>query len=134
MPRTRGAVLVGAAAALALFGTACGTGDDREQAAAAVERFAAAVEARDGEAACAQLAPSLREQLVKDGGPCAEAVLDVEVRGRTAASVSVYDDAGLVELAGGDTLFLSSGRLGWRIRAVGCTTQRNGTYDCQEES
>jgi hypothetical protein len=127
-------LLVVAAAALAAAG--CGTSTDRDQARTAAQRLYAAVDRHDGAAACAQMSPPLRAQLVKDQSEpeCAKAVLKLSLHGGRPAAVRVYANAAEVRLAGGDTVFLSDTREGWRVDAVGCRPQGGGPYDCEEQA
>ena len=123
------------AAGLALAG--CGTGADERAARAATERFYSAVQAHEGQTACALLDPDTSSQLVKDEQEpdCASAVLKLELHGTRATSVSVYATAAQVRLDGGDTVFLGFTRNGWRIDAVGCrTASGGGPLECEEES
>jgi hypothetical protein len=46
----------------------------------------------------------------------------------------VYANEALVRLAGGDTVFLSSTREGWRVDAFGCRPHGKGPYDCESPS
>jgi hypothetical protein len=128
--------VLAAAAAVVLLATGCGTSADRQQARAAAERFATAVQGGDGTTACAQLSPPLRQQLVKDepGKRCAKAVLALSVHGRRAAAVRVYATSAEVQLAGGDTLFLDDTSEGWRLQAVGCHPNGDGPYECEEQA
>jgi hypothetical protein len=48
--------------------------------------------------------------------------------------VRVYADAAEVQLSGGDTVFLSDTREGWRVDAVGCRPRGDGPYDCEEQA
>lgn len=132
--RPLSASLAVAAALAALVCAGCGTGADQRQARAAAERFYAAVARHDGQTACAQLSPDLRAQLVKDESErCAEAVGHLHLQGRRAARVRVYATSALVELDGGDSVFLDDTREGWRIAAVGCRPDGPGPYECEEE-
>jgi hypothetical protein len=113
----------------------CGTSIDRDQARAAALMLYAAAERHDGRTACAQMSPSLRAQLVDDAAtPCAKAVLDLKLHGRTPATVRVYADAAEVQFAGGDTVFLGDTREGWRVEALGCRPQGPGPYKCEEQA
>jgi hypothetical protein len=126
--------LAAAAALAALACAGCGTGADQRQARTATERFYAAVAAHDGQTACAQLSPDLRAQLVKDeSARCAKAVERLKLRGRRAARVRVYATSAMVDLAGGDSVFLDDTREGWRIAAVGCRPNGPGPYECEEQ-
>jgi hypothetical protein len=122
--------------AAALGAVGCGTSADRDQARTAAQRLYAAVERHDGTAACAQMSPPLRAQLVKNQSEpeCAKAVLKLSLHGGPPAAVRVYADAAEVELSGGDTVFLSDTREGWRVDAVGCRPQGSGPFDCEEQA
>jgi hypothetical protein len=97
----------------------CGTDADRDHARRAAQALYAAVERHDGTTACAQMSPSLRAELVGDEGErCAKAVLDLDLSGRTPDQVVVYANEARVRLAGGDTVFLSATREGWRVEAI----------------
>ncbi len=126
----------GVAAAMALGVSGCGTAADSDQARSATERFYRAVQQRDGATACTQLSPDTRKSLVQDqgGSRCADAVLKLGLHGERAAVVRVYFTSAQVVLAGGDTVFLSDTRQGWRIEAVGCRPQHGGPYECEEQA
>jgi hypothetical protein len=120
---------------IAVLAAGCGTSADREQARRATQTLYAAAQRHDGTTACAQMSPSLRSQLVSDqGGPCAKAVLKLSLKGQTPAKVEVYATDALVRLAGGDTVFLSDTREGWRVDALGCRPAGPGPYDCEEQA
>jgi hypothetical protein len=129
-------LLVVLACLLVAWSTAgCGTSADRDQARHAAEELYRAADAHDGAAACAQMSPSLRSQLVSDeGGPCAKAVLHLDLAGAASEQVEVYANEALVRLKGGDTVFLSATHLGWRVDALGCRPDGEGPYDCEAES
>jgi hypothetical protein len=113
----------------------CGTSADGDQARRATQTLYAAAARHDGAAACAQMSPSLRAQLVSDQGErCAKAVLSLDLEGRTPGKVKVYANEALVRLTGGDTVFLSDTREGWRVDALGCQPQGPGPYDCEVTS
>jgi hypothetical protein len=124
------------AALLLLAG--CGRGGDRETARAVVDRFFAAVEAGDGEQACAQLSPNTRGELEsQEQRPCAEAITELELEGAPVERVDLYVLNGIAELASGEAAFLSQGEQGWRLSAVGCTPEAgkpgDRPYDCEVE-
>jgi hypothetical protein len=126
----RALVLLLCLPAAALAG--CGTSADRDQSRAAVQALYAAVQRHDGAAACAQMSPSLRQQIVHDSGSrCAKAVLDFDLHGGRPTAVEVYADAAEVRLVGGDTAFLGDTQQGWRVQAVGCRPQGKGPYECE---
>jgi hypothetical protein len=113
----------------------CGTDADGDQARRAAQTLYAAAAAHDGTTACAQMSPSLRAQLVGDEDErCAKAVLSLDLKGRTPDQVKVYANEALVRLTGGDTVFLSDTREGWRVDALGCRPQGPGPYDCEATS
>jgi hypothetical protein len=120
------------AAALALAG--CGTGADRVEVGAVTGRFFAALDAHRGAAACQQLSPALRKALRQEHAVprCGDAAAKLEARGSAVAVVHVYATSARVDLAGGDSLFLSAMRDGWRIDALGCRPRASGPYDCEE--
>jgi hypothetical protein len=132
MPR---APVIFASCLLGLAVAGCGTSADRDEARAAAEKVYASADRHDGAAACAQLSPGLRAQLVDDQrAPCAKAVLQLHLQGRTPTTVRVYADAAEVQLAGGDTVFLGDTREGWRVEALGCRTHGPGPYACEEQA
>ena len=89
----------------------CGTSGDREQAERATLRFYAAVAARDRPAACAELSSSIR--------PC-PSVAGLDLHGGRVVRARVYITNALVELSGGDKVFLGREPGGWKIDAAGC--------------
>jgi hypothetical protein len=123
------------AAALALAG--CAGGEDDEAAGQVAERFYAAVDSRDGGAACERLAQSTRDALEQEEKmPCAKAVLSLELSGSQAESASVWVTSAQVRLRGGDTVFLDETADGWRVAAAGCRPQpgEEQPYECEVES
>jgi hypothetical protein len=124
------------ALSLLMVGAAgCGTSADGDHARRAAQTLYAAAARHDGTTACAQMSPSLRTELVGDEGErCAKAVLDLKLNGRTPDKVKVYANEALVRMAGGDTVFLSDTREGWRVDALGCRPQGPGPYDCEATS
>jgi hypothetical protein len=127
-------VLCACLLALALAG--CGTADREREAAAVAERFHAALEARDGQAACAELSPetasTLEQQEMK---PCEEAILTLELpRGGTVADARVYMTSAIARRAEGGSDFLDRGPDGWTVSAAGCEpTAPEHPYDCELE-
>src|SRR4051812_13098689 len=100
--------------ALALAG--CGTADDREQATHAAERFYAAVRAGDSAKACAVLG----EQALKAIDPCSRSVTKLELKGGPVVGARVYITSAVVDLAGGESVFLGREPTGWKVSAAGC--------------
>ncbi len=124
------AVVVAAAAG------GCGGGDD-QAASRVAERFYAAVQAKDGQAACAQLEESTLEALEhEEESPCAEAVLSLKLSGSRADSATVWLTSAQVRLRAGDTVFLDETEAGWRVAAAGCQPQagEEQPYQCEVES
>ncbi|WP_250005811.1 hypothetical protein [Actinoplanes sp. M2I2] len=108
----------------------CSSVGDREAAASEVAtRLHAAVDAGDGAAACAILAPGTVESVAEDE-PCPEAILDKDLpRPGTVVETSVYGQWAQVKLSD-DTVFLGAFPGGWRVVAAGCTPQASRPYDC----
>jgi hypothetical protein len=128
----RAAILALGACLAAAFG-GCGASDRAADAAAAAERFHAALEQGDGEAACGELSEVTAGKLEQqEGVPCEEAVLELELpRGGTAAATEVYVTSASVALADGGTTFLDEGAQGWKVSVAGCSpTAPNLPYDC----
>jgi hypothetical protein len=122
---------------LALVVCGCGTGDREQDAAAVSARFHAAVEAGDGEAACAQLNPETASKLEKqEQKPCEEAILSLELpKGHTVADASVHITSAFTTLAEGGSDFLDDGPHGWMVSAAGCEpTAPSQPYDCELEN
>jgi hypothetical protein len=111
----------------------CGTSDRAADAAAVVERFQAALDAGDGEAACAELSEETAGKLEQqEEAPCEQAILGLELpTGGTVADKSVYVTSAAVSLLEGGTLFLDEASDGWEVSAAGCEpTAPELPYDC----
>jgi hypothetical protein len=120
------------ALAAVMVAAGCGSVSEREEAAAAAgQRFLTAVEAGDGGAACAVLAPDTVAELERSAGePCTDAVLGEDLPGPTAVETAdVYGQWARVVMAG-DTLFLAVFPGGWRVVAAGCRSRGERPYDC----
>jgi hypothetical protein len=132
MPSTRHRtrVLVGGAiSALAL--TSC-AGTQDAPARSAAQDFLAAVQAKDGQAACTLLAPAARAELESSSGmPCREAVLEEPLGGSsTPSSVDVFDSMAQVRFDS-ETLFLSRFDGDWLVIGAACTAKPGDQpYDC----
>lgn len=111
----------------------CSSVGDREGAAAEVAvRLHTAVDARDGEAACALLAPGTAESVAEDE-PCPEAILAADLPGPgTVLKTSVYGQWAQVRLDD-DTVFLGAFPGGWRVVAAGCEPRGSRPYQCSVE-
>jgi hypothetical protein len=115
---------------------ACGTADRERDAAAVSERFHAALEASDGQAACDQLSEETASKLEQqEKKPCEEAILGLDIpKGGTGAVRRVYVRSAYVGLAEGSADFLDEGPEGWRISAAGCRpTAAEQPYECELE-
>lgn len=104
----------------ALAGCSAATAE-RDDAAAVVERFYAAVEQDDGAGACAQLATATLLSLESQSGlPCREVVTQLELAGGGVERTEIAVTAAKVDLTSEEAAFLSRGPEGWRLSAVGC--------------
>ena len=122
---------------LALTLAGCGTADREADAGAAAQRFHAALEQGDGQAACDQLNAETASKLEKqEKQPCAEAILSLELpKGGTVADTRVYVTSAFTTLAEGGSDFLDEGPNGWRVSAAGCEpTAPSQPYDCELEN
>ena len=96
--------------------------------------FHAAVEERNGAAACARLSKDAAERLVRqEKRPCPQAVLELDLpAGARASAAEVYVTSGYARLTGANVAFLEDGPEGWRITAAGCSPGSPGhPYDCE---
>jgi hypothetical protein len=116
--RTRAAIAVLAVT----LSAGCGASDRAPDATAAAQRFQTALEARDGQAACAQLSEETASNLEQqEQAPCEEAILAIELpAGGSARRASVYVTSASVAVDRGGTLFLNEAPGGWEVSAAGC--------------
>ncbi|WP_235967887.1 hypothetical protein [Streptomyces mesophilus] len=117
---------------LAVSTVACGTADERRDAAdAATTRFEAAVRDGDAVAMCRALAPGTRTEVELSGeATCAESVLGEELPYAGAVrTVDVFGRQARVVLQH-DTVFLSQFPEGWKVVAAGCRPQHAQPYRC----
>jgi hypothetical protein len=125
---------------LALLAAAgCGASSDRDEARATVERFYAAVGQDDGEAACAELAEPLLEQVESQSRqPCRGAIARFEYEGGEITRTEVYVKNAKVDLSSGESAFLSREPDGWKLSAVACSAEQGKPADrpleCEVES
>ena len=122
---------------LALGVAGCGTAGRERDAAAVAERFHAALETRDGQAACTELNPETASKLEQqEKKPCEEAILSLDLpKGSTVADSRVYVTSAFTTLAEGGSDFLDEGPDGWRVSAAGCEpTAPSEPYDCELEN
>ncbi len=100
----------------------CGASDSARDATAAAQRFQTALEARDGQAACAELGDeTVRGLEQQQRAPCEQAILAIQLpAGGSARRASVYVTSASVAVDRGGTLFLNEAADGWEISAAGC--------------
>jgi hypothetical protein len=94
----------------------CGSAGDRGDVERAAVSFYRAVAAHDGTAACAELSTSAQGTIA----PCARAVTGLDLHGGRVVRTRVYMTNALVELSGGDKVFLGREPDGWKVEAAGC--------------
>jgi hypothetical protein len=127
----RSAALVAGASALLLL-TGCASIQQPE-----VEHVATAFEnpSEDAEARCDLLLPSARAALEeRESAPCSEAIGSLPLPGGQVRSTQVWGGQAQVRLEGGDTVFLTETKSGWRVVAAACTPRPEAPYDCQVEA
>jgi hypothetical protein len=137
VPRMR--LLAGGIVLVCLLSAGCGRSDDRADVRSVTERFFAAVEAGDGEAACLELDADTRSQLEsQEERDCREAVTELQLDGGAPTRVEVYVTNAKVDLAGGQSAFLGRTDDGWRLSAIGCEPQADKPadrpFDCEVEA
>jgi hypothetical protein len=114
----------------------CAASDRAPDAAAVTERFYAALEQRDGAAACEQLSEETRGKLEQqEHRVCEVAIFELDLpRGGTAVDATAYVTSASVARAQGGTTFLDQLDDGWKISATGCVpTAPDLPYDCELE-
>jgi hypothetical protein len=129
------AALATALAIACLTAAGCGAEEERD-AAAAAERFQAALERGDGRAACRELSANAESAVERqENAACEEAILRLDLpRATVATKARVYLRSASVDLAEGSVTFLGEGPAGWKITAAGCTPGAPGhPYDCELE-
>jgi hypothetical protein len=132
MRSARPVVVSLAAAGLALAG--CGQSDDRDTVRTSTQRFLAAYSSHNGARACAALSQDTRKELEsQEKRSCADAIGQVDLKRGAVTRVQVMLTNAKVDLASGESVFLSKQTAGWRISAVGCKPQGKPTdtpFDC----
>jgi hypothetical protein len=99
----------------------CGTGDDRAQAQAVVERFYDALRHDRGAEACAQLSASTVSNLESQTRqPCRSVITRLDYEGGAITRAEVYITNAKVDLRSGESAFLGREASGWKLTAVGC--------------
>ena len=124
---------------LATLAGGCGRGDDHDAVGTVTDRFYTALDAGDGDTACAQLSTDTRSELEsQEQETCAEAVGSLRVAGGDLARIQVYVTNAKADLASGESAFLSFTEDGWRLSAVGCRPvggkPADRPYDCELEA
>lgn len=108
----------------------CGTADDRDQARATVERFYDAIRAGDAEAACEELGESLLEEVESRARQaCGDVILGFEFEGGAVDRAEVYITNAKVDLASGESAFLSREVDGWKLSAIACKAEKGKPAD-----
>jgi hypothetical protein len=124
------------AIACLLWAVGCGAADREADVETVVDRFHAALEERDGAAACARLNEQTAATLERqEQRPCEVAILELELpAGARASDAEVYVTSGYAELGEAGAAFLDEGPEGWRISAAGCTSRTGDQpYECELE-
>jgi hypothetical protein len=122
------------AVAACVLAVGCGTAEREADLIAVSDSFHAALAARDGAGACAELSSEAAEMVVREEQrPCPEAVLGLDLpAGARASGAEVYVTSGYARLPGADVVFLDDGPAGWKVTAAGCTPSSSGEpYDCE---
>ena len=89
---------------LAAFAGGCGRDGDRDAVRSVTERFYAALDAGDGDAACARLSTDTRTALEsEEQQACAEAVGSLEVEGGDLTRIQVYVTNAKADLSSGES-------------------------------
>jgi len=100
-------------------------------------RFHAALEARDGQAACDELSEETASKLEdQEKKPCEDAILSLDLtKGGTVADSRVELNSAFAQISEGGTDFLDEGPHGWMVSAAGCEpTAPSKPYDCELEN
>ena len=121
---------------LCLVLAGCGRSDDERAVGAVTDRFVRAVDAGDGDVACAQLSSATSDALERDEGkPGEQAAPSLEISAGEVRRAEVFAITAKVDLAGGESAFLELTASGWRIAAAGCRpTTGDEPYECEVEA
>ena len=102
---------------------------------ATTQQFLAAYAADRDEAACRPLSSdTVKELESEEGAPCPKAIGKVELGGGDIARVEVSVTNAKVDLATGESVFLSEQADGWKITALGCRSAgkpADEPFDCE---
>ena len=114
----------------------CGRADDDRAVGTITAQFLRAVEADDGEQACAQLSPGAVAALEHDESEaCAEAARGLDLSASPVTRTQVFATEAKVDLADGRSAFLELTSSGWRLSAVGCEPQPGDQpFECEVEA
>jgi hypothetical protein len=116
-----------------VIGLVRAAGDDG--AGKAVERFARAIDERDGGAACRELSADTRGALEsEEGRPCEQALLELQLSLGSVSEVKIAEASATVELSEGGSVYLEETSEGWRITAVGCEPRPEEPDECEVEA
>ena len=87
----------------------------------------------DPETRCELLASATLATIEEDEATvCTEAIGRLPLEGGQVTSVEIWGGDAQVRL-GGDTLFLTETRAGWRVTAAACQPRGEAPYDCEVE-
>lgn len=113
---------------------ACGSGPDREAAAAAATAWLQ-LAADDPSAACDTLAPDTAEALASESSPCTKSLEEADLRAGEVRRTHVYGKDARVEV-GDSVVYLARFTDGWRVTAAGCTPsgEANKPDECEVEA
>jgi hypothetical protein len=127
--------LLVAVSLLAVGVAGCGQSDDRDAVRATTQQFLAAYAADRNEAACQTLSSdTVKELESEEGAPCPDAIGKVELDGGNVVDVEVDVTNAKVDLATGESVFLSEQADGWKITALGCRSAgkpADEPFDCE---
>jgi len=127
----RFSIAVVAGLPIALMTSCSSLGPDTTSAAGVAAAFHRAIQAGDGNAACALLAPATVEDL--EGASrqsCPQAILTQDLPHAGDAQHSQAFGRAAQVLMDGDAVFLSVFADQWLITAAGCTSRGDRPYDC----
>ena len=107
------------------------TSAEQDEAAGAADAYAAAIDAKDGAAACAALAPATVAELEQSAQKqCAQAVLDEATPPGARTETQTYGSMSRVRFEG-DVVFVGRYGDGWKVVAASCEPRPDDApYDC----
>jgi hypothetical protein len=120
---------------VALGLTGCGQDADRQAVRTTTQRFLVAYAAHENATACQALsADAVKELESQESAPCRQSIGKVQLAGGSIAKVELTVTNAKVDLAGGDSVFLSEQADGWKITALGCHASEKPAdqpFDCE---